>query len=133
MQWHRAYIILDLIASWAPYTQGVGVIFMLHRVFPEADEQKALAPNRTLEVTPNFLDSVLDQVQDAGFDVISLDEAMRRLNEGEYKPFVCFTLMTATATISSTRIRCSSAAHSHLQYMCPLIIPMAVANYGGSH
>ena len=75
----------------APYTRGVGVIFMLHRVFPEADEQRAFAPNRIGDITPKFLNSVLDQVQDAGFDVISLDEAMRRLNEGEDKRFVCFT------------------------------------------
>ena len=53
---------------------------MLHRVFPEADEQRAFAPNRIGDITPKFLNSVLDQVQDAGFDVISLDEAMRRLN-----------------------------------------------------
>jgi len=96
-----AHLAKDVVASslfysgchrlLAPYTRGVGVIFVLHRVFPEANEPKAFAPNRSLEVTPKFLDSVLDQVQDAGFDVISLDEAMRRLNEGEHEPFVCFT------------------------------------------
>ena len=64
----------------APYTRGVGVIFMLHGVFPEADEQRSFAPNRIGDITPKFLNSVLDQVHDAGFDVISLDEAMRRLS-----------------------------------------------------
>ncbi len=73
----------------APYTQGTGLIFTLHQVRPEED--KAFAPNRILEVTPEFLDAVLDQVQEAGLDVVSLDEAMRRLKEGDERRFVCFT------------------------------------------
>ena len=59
--------------------------------------RRAFAPNRIGDITP--LNSVLDQVQDAGFDVISLDEAMRRLHEGADKRFVCFTSMTVTAAI----------------------------------
>jgi peptidoglycan/xylan/chitin deacetylase (PgdA/CDA1 family) len=73
----------------APYTQGTGLIFTLHQVRPEED--KAFAPNRILKVTPEFLDAVLDQVQEAGLDVVSLDEAMRRLKEGDERRFVCFT------------------------------------------
>lgn len=73
----------------APYTQGTGLIFTLHQVRPEED--KAFAPNRILEVTPEFLDAVLDQVQEAGLDVVSLDEAMRRLKEGDERRFVGFT------------------------------------------
>ncbi|MGI8724111.1 MAG: hypothetical protein ACR2J1_01840 [Methyloceanibacter sp.] len=38
----------------APYTQGTGLIFPLHQVRPEGEE-KAFAPNRILEVTPDFL------------------------------------------------------------------------------
>jgi len=75
----------------APYTQGVGVIFTLHHVRPEPDEPKAFAPNRILEVTPGFLDAVLDQVQEAGLDVISLDEAVQRLGDGDARRFACFT------------------------------------------
>jgi len=75
----------------APYTQGVGVIFTLHHVRPEPDEPKAFAPNRILEVAPEFLDAVLDQVQEAGLDVISLDEAVQRLGEGDDRRFACFT------------------------------------------
>lgn len=75
----------------APYTQGMGVIFTLHHVRPEPDEPKAFAPNRILEVTPEFLDAVLDQVQEAGLDVISLDEAVQRLGEGDDRRFACFT------------------------------------------
>jgi len=75
----------------APYTQGAGVIFTLHHVRPELDRPSAFAPNRFLEVTPGFLDGVLDQVQDAGLDVVSLDEAGHRLKEGGDRRFACFT------------------------------------------
>lgn len=50
-----------------------------------------LSPNRILEVTPEFLDAVLDQVQEAGLDVVSLDEAVLRLQEGDDRRFACFT------------------------------------------
>jgi hypothetical protein len=72
-----------------PYTQGMGVIFTLHHVRPWTE--KAFAPNRILEVTPEFLEAVLDQVQAADLDVVSLDEAMRRLMAGEGRRFVSFT------------------------------------------
>ena len=75
----------------APYTEGVGLIFTLHQVRPEQGPPKAFAPNRILEVTPDFLDAVLDQVQEAGLDVVSIDEAVRRLKEEDERRFVCFT------------------------------------------
>lgn len=73
----------------APYTQGSGVIFTLHHVRPP--RAKAFAPNRILEVAPQFLDALLDQVEEEGLDIVSLDEAARRLKEGERRRFVCFT------------------------------------------
>ena len=66
----------------APYTQGVGLIFTLHHVRPEPERPSAFAPNRILEVTPEFLDAVLDQVQEAGLDVVSLDDAMQQTQGG---------------------------------------------------
>ena len=38
----------------APYTRGAGVIFMLHQVDPTPPQ--AFEPNRSLKVTPNFLE-----------------------------------------------------------------------------
>lgn len=73
----------------APYTQGSGVIFTLHHVRPESG--KAFAPNRILEVTPEFLEAVLDQVEEEGLDVVDLDEAARRLKEDDPRRFACFT------------------------------------------
>ena len=78
-------------AALAPLTRGAGVIFTLHHVRPE--QPQAFEPNRILKVTPTFLDAVIRQVLDAGFDVISLDEAHFRLTEGALeRPFACFTL-----------------------------------------
>jgi hypothetical protein len=78
----------------APYTRGAGIVFMLHHVTPEPPG--AFDPNRILRVTPTFLDSVIGQVQAAGFDVVSLDDAHDRLTmvsrDGcPAKPFACFT------------------------------------------
>jgi peptidoglycan/xylan/chitin deacetylase (PgdA/CDA1 family) len=75
----------------APYTQGTGVIFTLHHIRPEPQEPRVYAPNRILEVTPEFLDAVIDQVQEAGLDIVSLDEGVQRLKEGDDRRFVCFT------------------------------------------
>jgi peptidoglycan/xylan/chitin deacetylase (PgdA/CDA1 family) len=60
-------------------------------VRPEPLETRAFSPNRILEDTPEYLDAVLDQVQEAGLDVVSLDEAVRRLKEGDDRRFACFT------------------------------------------
>lgn len=73
----------------APYTQGQGLIYTLHQVRPAVE--KAFSPNRILEVTPEFLEAVLDQVQEAGLDIVSLDEAVARLESDDERRFVCFT------------------------------------------
>jgi peptidoglycan/xylan/chitin deacetylase (PgdA/CDA1 family) len=73
----------------APYTQGAGVIFTLNQVRPPLD--KDFAPNRGLEVAPEFLEALLDQVEEAGLDVVTLDEAARRLRQDDERRFVCFT------------------------------------------
>lgn len=75
----------------APYTRGRGVIFMLHHVDPSAPQE--FEPNRILKVTPNFLEAVVREVLDAGFDIVPLDQVRERLEQGEgARPFACFTL-----------------------------------------
>ena len=75
----------------APFTQGVGAIFMLHHVTPEP--QRSFEPNRILRITPDFLERAIQVALDSGFDIVSLDEAHFRLSEGLYeRPFACFTL-----------------------------------------
>ena len=56
--------------------------------------RKGFAPNAGLEITPEFLDGVISFARDAGYDLISLDEAVRRIRTGErsQRPFACFTI-----------------------------------------
>jgi peptidoglycan/xylan/chitin deacetylase (PgdA/CDA1 family) len=75
---------------FAPFTQGVGVIYMLHQVLP--DPPRAFEPSRVLRVTPDFLDTVIQSTRDAGFDIISIDAVPGRLREGGDRPFAVFTL-----------------------------------------
>jgi peptidoglycan/xylan/chitin deacetylase (PgdA/CDA1 family) len=75
----------------APFTAGNGVIFMLHQVTPEAPRN--FEPNRILKVTPGFLESVICQVRDSGFDIIGMDDVPERLKSpGGKLPFAVFTL-----------------------------------------
>ncbi|MBA2127639.1 polysaccharide deacetylase [Hyphomicrobium methylovorum] len=75
-----------------PFTSGDGVILMLHHVTPEP--ARAFDPNRSLKVTPEFLDTVIQEVRAQGFEIISLDDVPSRLKDrgdGD-KPFAVFTL-----------------------------------------
>lgn len=75
----------------APVTGGVGVIFMLHHVTPRAD--KGFEPNGFLSITPEFLETVIGDVRDAGFDIISIDDVKARLqSKRSTRPFAVFTL-----------------------------------------
>lgn len=74
----------------SPLCQSAGVIFTLHHVRPASGD--GFQPNSILEVTPEFLDGVIGQVRAGGFDIVSLDEARRRLvAPGNDRRFVCFT------------------------------------------
>lgn len=76
----------------APFTRGDGVIFMLHQVMPGA--RREFDPNGILKVTPEFLDGVIRQVRDSGFEIVALDDVKARLHGGaaSRKPFAVFTL-----------------------------------------
>ena len=77
-----------------PIFGGLGAIFMLHHVRPGGGLQRGFAPNAGLEVTPEFLDAVIAFVKFRGYDLVSLEEAVRRIQgkSPESKPFVVFTL-----------------------------------------
>lgn len=75
----------------APFTRGIGVIFMLHRVLP--GRPSGFAPNDILQLEPEFLDAVLAQLREAGLDIVSMDEARARIAAGGMeRRFACFTL-----------------------------------------
>lgn len=82
-----------------PWTAGAGLIFTLHQVCPDEESncghhaQQLFDPNAILRVRPEFLESVISKVRQAGLDIISLDEAHQRLRENKVdNRFVCFTL-----------------------------------------
>ena len=74
----------------APRTAGLGVIFMLHRVRP-APRPDSFAPNRALEVTPEFLDAVLTRLRRRGIEVIDMDGVADRIQCGTGPRFAAFT------------------------------------------
>jgi hypothetical protein len=99
----------------------------------ECRKHLVVEPNRILEVTPDFLEAVLDQVLDAVLDVISLDEAVERLREGSDKRFACFSpSTTVTATTSNTPIRCSRSVAYRSPFMGRPTTRMGTASCGGS-
>lgn len=70
---------------------GIGTILTLHHVRPEAST--AYAPNRELEITPDFLDRAIVALAKAGVDFVSMEEVGRRLAQGGRSGrFVAFTL-----------------------------------------
>jgi peptidoglycan/xylan/chitin deacetylase (PgdA/CDA1 family) len=70
---------------------GNGVILMLHHVVPGT--RRPFEPNGILKVTPEFLQSVIEHVHAAGFEIIPLNDVKSRLTDGaSKKPFVVFTL-----------------------------------------
>ena len=85
----RATRLHRLAARW---TRGRGAILMFHRVRPW--RERGFAPNRLLEITPEFLEAAIVGTKAAGFEIVSLDTAVQRLRRpaatGE-RPFAVLT------------------------------------------
>ena len=73
----------------APATAGRGLVFALHRVRPDPGE--SFAPNHALEVTPEFLRAVLEELRERRIEIVDLDEAVLRLNSDAPERFAVFT------------------------------------------
>jgi peptidoglycan/xylan/chitin deacetylase (PgdA/CDA1 family) len=72
------------------FLAGAGAILTFHRVRPALPG--AFQPNRTLEITPEFLEEVIVSLQAAGVELVSMDEVYRRLiAEVPTRRFVAFT------------------------------------------
>jgi glycosyltransferase involved in cell wall biosynthesis/peptidoglycan/xylan/chitin deacetylase (PgdA/CDA1 family) len=65
-------------------TQGRGVILMLHHVRPWLPRD--FAPNKGLEITPEFLDAALGDLRREGFEIIPLDAVPDRLRSNARGP-----------------------------------------------
>jgi peptidoglycan/xylan/chitin deacetylase (PgdA/CDA1 family) len=66
-----------------PFTSGVGLILTLHHVRPARHDQ--FQPNKFLEITPEFLETIVLCLQRDNVDLVSIGEAQRRLTEMDYK------------------------------------------------
>jgi peptidoglycan/xylan/chitin deacetylase (PgdA/CDA1 family) len=77
-----AFRLSGLHLAVAPLTRGRGVILTFHHVRPFAPSAPGYAPNRLLEVEPDFFDAALTLVRRLGFEFVSLAEARRRLVDG---------------------------------------------------
>jgi peptidoglycan/xylan/chitin deacetylase (PgdA/CDA1 family) len=74
-----------------PLFAGVGAIFMLHHVRPRDGRQ--FQPNHHLEIEPSFLRATLSHLRAHDIDIVTMDEAHRRLVEKNFaRRFACFTL-----------------------------------------
>ncbi len=72
------------------FLAGSGAILTFHRVRPALPG--AFQPNRSLEITPTFLDQVIVALRAADIDLVSMDEVHRRLvNGGSRRRFVALT------------------------------------------
>lgn len=75
----------------APFSRGRGIILTLHHVRPW--QERAFAPNRSLEVTPDFLEDTLDTLHNEGFQVVPLDAVPGLLSGPEpERPFAVLTV-----------------------------------------
>lgn len=73
----KAFEFSGLHRILARCTRGRGVILMFHHVRPWTGD--GFAPNRLLEIAPEFLDTVLNEVKAAGFAIKSMDAALDSL------------------------------------------------------
>ena len=91
------YALNGLYYSGAYYSlknrfRGVGALLTLHHVRPRGPAG-SFAPNRILEITPEFLEATILQVKELGYEFVSLNEFQRRLVEEDFRiPFLALTL-----------------------------------------
>lgn len=87
------YPMLTPISRWEWQAKGaLGVAFMLHHICQK--DPLGIPTNEDLKVSPAFLEKIIIQYREKGFDFISLDELSRRLTSDRIpeRPFVAFTM-----------------------------------------
>lgn len=86
-----AFAATGLHRAFPSATRGVGAILTFHHVRRFAPKLPGYAPNRLLEITPEFLDAALRVVKGEGIELVSLDEALARLGDPGAGRFVALT------------------------------------------
>jgi peptidoglycan/xylan/chitin deacetylase (PgdA/CDA1 family) len=62
---------------------GIGSLLMFHRVRPEPD-LTTFVPNRSLEVTPDYFENVVQLLLGSGYRIVDMSEALRRLAANDH-------------------------------------------------
>ena len=73
------------------FLSGKGFVFMLHRILPE-DQRNKYVWNKSLAISPEGLENWIKFFKSKGFDIISMDEVIERINSKKSKKFVAFTI-----------------------------------------
>ncbi len=79
----------------ASFWRSSGAIFNLHHIHPDADgdQETRFNPNGPLAITDGFLAQVLSYLEDEKFDLVSLEEAVLRIRNGDTSSrFAAFTI-----------------------------------------
>jgi peptidoglycan/xylan/chitin deacetylase (PgdA/CDA1 family) len=71
---------------------GVGALLTLHHICP-SNRETSFSPNSILDITPEFLETAIVTIRDAGYEFISLDEFLLRMKRRAFgRPFVSVTI-----------------------------------------
>ena len=62
-----------------PYFKGNGTILMFHRVLPTINYHNRISGNLILEVSTEFLESIILYFKKLDYEIISLDQLYERL------------------------------------------------------
>ncbi len=74
-----------------PFFLGNGVILVLHRVLPEQNRPR-ISANSRIEITPKFLEELIEFFLQLNYEFVSLDTVYERLTGASSdSPFVCVT------------------------------------------
>jgi peptidoglycan/xylan/chitin deacetylase (PgdA/CDA1 family) len=81
-------------SALSPICRGLGAIVQIHNVRPGGIGRRCFNPTSGLVITPGFLDAALAHLRQRGFDLVSLAEAVSRLQHrnGAGRPFITFTV-----------------------------------------
>jgi len=70
--------------------QGLGIVLMFHHIRPRRKD--AFAPNQLLEITPEFLTTVIAELRREGFDIVPIATVPDRLRSNRRsRPFAVLT------------------------------------------
>lgn len=67
-------------------------ILCLHSIVPDGQLKEPFHPRQHLMISASFLEALIIDLRRRGFDLVSLEDAVKRLEYGSSQPFVAFTL-----------------------------------------